>query len=116
MPGLGELIKIRREAAGLSLKRLGVACGVSDSEIMMIENGSRKSPKWATLCEISKTLDFHPFELLLAAGYITEDDIHPNSYIRGLGKLCADDVKMVQLFIEFLAMRSAMNSTSKEEQ
>lgn len=116
MHGLGELIKARREAAGLSLKRLGSACGVSDSEIMKIENGSRKNPNWNTLCEISQTLDFHPFELLLVAGYITENDIHPNSKIHGLEKLSTDDVKMVQLFIDFLAMRSGMNSTSKEEQ
>lgn len=115
MHSLGELIKNKREAAGFSLKRLGIACGVSDSEIMKIENGSRKSPNWNTLCEISQTLDFHPFELLLAAGYITENDIHPNSQIHGLEKLCADDVKMVQLFIDFLAMRSGMNSVSKEE-
>lgn len=114
MPSLGELIKNKREAAGLSLKRLGIACGVSDSEIMKIENGSRKSPNWNILCEISKTLDFHPFELLLAAGYITENDIHPNSQIHGLEKLSADDVKMVQLFIDFLAMRSGMNVVSKE--
>ena len=114
MPSLGELIKNKREATGLSLKRLGIACGVSDSEIMKIENGSRKSPNWNILCEISQTLDFHPFELLLVAGYITENDIHPNSQIHGLEKLSADDVKMVQLFIDFLVMRSGINIVSKE--
>jgi HTH-type transcriptional regulator, competence development regulator len=114
MPSLGELIKNKREAAGLSLKRLGIACGVSDTEIMKIENGIRKSPNWNILCEISQTLDFHPFELLLAAGYITENDIHPNLQIHGLEKLSADDVKMVQSFIDFLAMRSGMNIVSKE--
>ena len=42
MPNLGEMIKNKREAAGLSQKRLGTACGLSDSEIMKIENGQRK--------------------------------------------------------------------------
>lgn len=46
MPNLGEMIKNKREAAGLSQKRLGTACGLSDSEIMKIENGQRKTPSW----------------------------------------------------------------------
>ena len=46
MPNLGEMIKNKREAAGLSQKRLGSACGLSDSEIMKIENGQRKTPSW----------------------------------------------------------------------
>ena len=36
---LGEMIKEKREAKGLSLKSLGKACGISDSEMMKIENG-----------------------------------------------------------------------------
>lgn len=42
MPNLGEMIKNKREAAGLSQKRLGTACGLSDSEIMKIEMDSAK--------------------------------------------------------------------------
>lgn len=116
MPDLGQLIKHQREAAGLSLKKLGAACGVSDSEIMKIENGTRRNPKWATLCEIARILKFHPFEILLAAGYITENDIHPNLQVHGLEKLNADDVAMVQLFIDFLTMRrGSVGYVSKEE-
>ena len=44
MPEVGQLIKSRREAAGLSQKKLGNACGLSDSEIMKIEKGIRKKP------------------------------------------------------------------------
>lgn len=117
MPDLGQLIKHQREVEGLSLKKLGVACGVSDSEIMKIENGTRRNPNWATLCEIARVLKFHPFKILLAAGYITENDMHPNSQIHGLEKLNADEVAMVQLFIDFLTMRSSsMDDVSKEEQ
>lgn len=45
------MIKNKREAAGLSQKRLGSACGLSDSEIMKIENGQRKTPSWKNLCK-----------------------------------------------------------------
>ena len=83
MPEIGQMIKSRREAMGLSLKKLAIACGSSDSEIMKIENGTRKNPNWATLCK-SRALNFHPFEILLAAGYISENDMHPNCQIHGL--------------------------------
>ncbi|MBD5637566.1 helix-turn-helix transcriptional regulator [Clostridium botulinum] len=116
MPDLGQLIKHKREAARLSMKKLGMACNVSDSEIMKIENGTRKNPNWNTLCEIAHTLNFHPFEILLAAGYITKNDIHPNSQIHGLEKLNADEVAIIQLFIDFLTMRSSnLGDVSKEE-
>lgn len=116
MPDLGQWIKHKREAAGLSLKKLGTACGVSDSEIMKIENGTRKNPNWSTLCEIARILKFHPFEILLVAGYITENDIHPSLKIHGLEKLNTDDVVMLQLFIDFLTMRrNSVGDDSKEE-
>ena len=88
MPNLGEMIKNKREAAGLSQKRLGTACGLSDSEIMKIENGLRKTPSWKNLCKIAQVLDFHPFEILLVAGYITENDI-----------------ETIQLFVDFMISR-----------
>ena len=69
MPNLGQMIKDKREAAGLSQKKLGTACGLSDSEIMKIENGQRKTPSWRNLCRIAQALEFHPFEILLEAGY-----------------------------------------------
>lgn len=116
MPDLGKFIKDKREAAGLSLKKLGTCCGMSDSEIMKIENGTRKNPNWSNLCEIAHALNFHTFEVLLVAGYITEKDIHPNSHIHGLENLSADDVSVVQLFIDFLTMRSRnVDDVSKED-
>ena len=74
---VGEFIKDRRESLNISLKKLGEACGVSDSEILKIESGQRKNPNWTTLCKIARALNFHPFELLLKAGYISETDINP---------------------------------------
>jgi transcriptional regulator with XRE-family HTH domain len=53
MPEIGQMIKSRREAMGLSLKKLAIACGSSDSEIMKIENGTRKNPNWATVTALN---------------------------------------------------------------
>lgn len=105
MPNLGEMIRNKRKAAGLSQRKLGTACGLSDSEIMKIERGLRKTPSWMSLCKIAQTLEFHPFEILLAAGYITENDINPGVRFRGLDKLNEKDVETVQLFVDFVISR-----------
>lgn len=105
MPNLGEMIKEKREAAGLSQKKLGAACGLSDSEIMKIENGQRQTPSWKNLCKIARVLDFHPFEILLAAGYITENDINPGVRFHGLDKLNEKEIETVQLFVDFVISR-----------
>lgn len=115
MSNIGQLIKNKREKAGLSLKKLGLSCGVSDTEIMKIENGNRKNPKWTILCQIARSLELHPFDFLLEAGYITEDDIHPNQRITGLDKLTEDEISTVQLFIDFIATGKASSINSREE-
>ena len=113
MPNLGEMIKDKREAAGLSQKKLGIACGLSDSEIMKIENGQRKTPSWKNLCKIAQALKFHPFEILLGAGYITENDINPGIRLRGLDKLNEKDIETVQLFVDFLLSRKDADGISE---
>ncbi|MBM6731578.1 helix-turn-helix domain-containing protein [Megasphaera stantonii] len=113
MPNLGELIKNKRKAAGLSQRRLGEACGLSDSEIMKIEKGQRKTPSWKSLCEIAQALGFHPFEILLKAGYITENDINPGLKLHGLDKLDEMDLETVQLFVDFLISRKSTDRISE---
>ncbi|MCI9420875.1 helix-turn-helix domain-containing protein [Lachnospiraceae bacterium 48-42] len=113
MPNLGEMIKAKREAAGLSQKKLGTACGLSDSEIMKIENGQRKSPNWKNLCSIAQALNFHPFEILLAAGYITEKDINPCVNLCGLEKLDEKEMDTLQVFIDFLISRKDAKGISE---
>lgn len=102
---VGQLIKTKREAEGMSQKKLGTACGVSDSEIHKIENGTRKKPNWMTLCAVAKTLNFHPFEIMLSAGYITDEDIHPTVKLQKLDRLNDSQIQEVQQFIDFIVQR-----------
>lgn len=102
MPNLGQFIKSKRESSGLSLKKLSSATGISDTEILKIENGTRKKPSWEHLCKIAKALNFHPFEVLLSAGYISENDIHPPLLINGLEDLNEQQLNTVQLFVNFI--------------
>ena len=98
-------IKQKREAKGYSLKKLASLCNVSDSELYKIENGNRQNPNWKNLCEIAKSLDIHPFEVLLEAGYISEADISPIHIVKGLDKLSAYEIRFVQLFVDFLVSK-----------
>lgn len=50
-------------------------------------------------------LDFHPFEILLVAGYITENDINPKVRLHGLDKLNENDIETIQLFVDFMISR-----------
>lgn len=109
----GQLIKDKREAIGLSQKKLGSACDLSDSEIMRIESGVRRNPNWKNLCRIGQALDIHPFELLLAEGYISEKDIHPSTQLHGLENLDSSDMEYLQLFIDFMISRKSVDGNSK---
>ena len=102
MAEIGAYIKQKRETAGYSLKKLAEICGISDSELSKIENGTRINPNWKNLCEIAKSLEIHPFEFLLEAGYISEADINPVNKIKRLDKLSKNDLEFVQLYIDFL--------------
>ena len=90
MPELGQFLKEKREFSGLSLKKLSSV------------NGTRKKPGWEHLCKIAKALNFHPFEILLNAGYISENDIHPPLLISGLETLNEQQLNTVQLFVDFI--------------
>lgn len=103
MNEIGRFIKEKREAANFSQAQLARACGLKhDSALCNIENGTRKV-KWEELGNISKVLgNFHIFEALLVAGYITEEDIHPIMHIHHLEELDSNELQEVQQFVNFL--------------
>lgn len=109
MSSIGEFVKEKRIAAGLSQGKLGNFCGVSSTEIQRIESGKRISPNWVILCEIAKTLDFSPLEILLKAGYISEDDINPSVKLKHLELLNATDLKYLQLYIDFVISKKVVD-------
>ena len=102
-----EYIKKRRESLNMSLKKLGCTCNVSDSEILKIESGQRKSPNWTTLCKIARALGFHPFELMLKAGYISESDVNPFFRLKNLNRLSMQDIDFVQSVIDAQVAKNA---------
>ena len=113
MISIGEFIKNKRTELGLSQKKLGVMVGLSDSEIMKIENGTRKTPNWESLCKLAGVFEISPLEILLISGYITDDDINPQIKIKGLEKLSDEDLKNVQQYIDFII--SCKDNQTQEE-
>lgn len=110
---VGEFIKERRESLNISLKKLGESCDVSDSEILKIESGQRKNPNWTTLCKIARALNFHPFEIMLKAGYISETDINPSFKLKNLDRLSIQDLDFVQSVIDAHIARNAKRLANK---
>lgn len=103
MDNIGRFIKTKREDAGFTQDKLAKACGLEhDSAINRIESGKRKVT-WEELGEIARVLgNFHVFEALEAAGYITDEDIHPILKIRHLENLDNTELQKVQEYVDFL--------------
>lgn len=114
MSEIGKFIKEKREAANFSQGQLAKECGLKhDSTLCNIENGTRKV-KWEELGNISKVLgNFHIFEALLAAGYITEEDIHPIMHLHHLEELDSNELQEVQQFINFLLYRKNIKNEER---
>lgn len=108
MSEIGKFIKEKREEANFSQEQLAKACGLQhDSTLCKIENGTR-NVKWEELGNIAKALgNFHIFEALLVAGFITEEDIHPIHRIHSLDKLNEEDIGEVQQFVNFLIYKKS---------
>jgi DNA (cytosine-5)-methyltransferase 1 len=106
---IGEYIKHQREIKKISQKALGKEIGVSDSEIMRIENGERQSPNWNTLCKIAKALHINPIEFLIIAGYIDRDSLSPSLQLKHLDELNPEDISKVQDFIDYLIYSNKKN-------
>ncbi len=102
MAGVGDVIKENRELCGYSRKKLAELSGISDSELLKIENGERKSPSWRNLCEIAKAINISPIEFLIKTGYLSQKDLNPVYMLKRVDKLEQEDLCDLQLFIDFL--------------
>lgn len=109
MVSIGEFIKSKRTELGFSQKKLGSLVNLSDSEIMKIENGTRKTPNWESLCKIAHAFKISPLEMLLVSGYISKEDINPSLKVKGLEKLNEIELENVQLYIDFIISRKNLN-------
>ncbi|MDO4555647.1 MAG: helix-turn-helix transcriptional regulator [Lachnospiraceae bacterium] len=111
MSSIGEFIKEKREQANYSQATLARKCGLKyDSAVCNIEKGERKVT-WEELGMISKVLgNFHVFDALVAAGFISQEDVNPVHRLYHLEELTDSDIEDVQKYIEFLLFKHPTES------
>lgn len=66
---LGQLVRDRREALGLSLRQLGQRIGTTDTTVMRIESGEIANPRGEVLRALAEALEVPSADLFAAAGY-----------------------------------------------
>ncbi|SRR5581483_4313687 len=70
---LGEALREKRRAAGISQRELAEKIGVDFSYISKLENGRLPPPAADTIVEICRVLDIKPEELLALTGKIPSE-------------------------------------------
>ena len=80
LQALGQIIKQRRNAAGLNQPQLGEAAGIDQGGISRIENG-RQAPSYETLVRIARALGTRPGIIQMEAdGLVHRDEGEPTAY------------------------------------
>ncbi len=74
---LGEFIKVQREVASLSVRRLAEMAGVSNPYLSQIERGLRK-PSADILQQIAKALQISAETLYVRAGILSDQPVTGN--------------------------------------
>ena len=77
MSKVGDFIKERRMAKGLSKRQLAEKAGISHSEVHRIENGERQKPSAPMLIALANALGIPQDDILVRAGYKNGDDSTP---------------------------------------
>lgn len=77
MSKVGEVIKERRIAKGMSKRALAEKAGVSHSEVHRIENRERQNPSIPILIAIADALGIPQDDILMLAGYKANDESTP---------------------------------------
>jgi len=74
MKPIGNFLRDRRNAKGLSMRELAEQSGVSHTEIFRIESGQREYPSIRVLTSLGRALEIPDEEVLRMAGYKSDDD------------------------------------------
>jgi transcriptional regulator with XRE-family HTH domain len=74
---VGDFIRERRLAKGLSKRQLAEKAGISHSEVHRIENGERQNPSVPMLIALANALGIPQDDILVLSGYKTDDDNIP---------------------------------------
>ena len=77
MSKVGETIRERRLAKGMSKRQLAELAGISHSEVHRIENGERQNPSVPMLIALANALGIPQDDILVLAGYKSNGESTP---------------------------------------
>lgn len=102
---LGEYVRGKREAAGLSQRQLAQEAGVSFSNISRLESGFHTTPTPGLLKNVADVLDIDLAELLSYLGFEIASSGSLNDYLRRDYDLPDEGVEEAQRAIERIARK-----------
>lgn len=113
---VGEFIRLQRERANLSLRRLADKAGISNPYLSQIERGIRK-PSAEILKSLSRALEISANSLYSKAGLIDDEPAPPTVFeaVGADGRLSGDQ-KRVLLDMYRALVRSNGSASSPEQE
>jgi len=132
MKSIAEKLKQIREERGLSQRALAHLAGVSNTDISDIERGERKGFAPGLLRKIAGALNVRASTLLVAAGYLPEEEVacgrtgemaellvreFPGlqNVFEALNEMPDKDVESVIQFVNFIYVQNAVKDEAKKE-
>lgn len=75
LKALAQLLREAREGLGLSAREVGKRSGITDSNIVRLEQGAIANPRPETLKAIADVLELDLADVYAAAGYVQPDGL-----------------------------------------
>jgi transcriptional regulator with XRE-family HTH domain len=113
LPQLSALLKTERERAGLTVRQLAEATGLTPSTLWRLETGFIGSPKPDQLQRLAEALGIAVEEFYAAAGFLVPSSLPElRPYLRAKYGLAGDEATRIEGYVQ--ALRDETNHLAKE--
>jgi transcriptional regulator with XRE-family HTH domain len=104
---LGQLLRARREACGLSTHRLAAAAEMDQATVVRFEAGSIVAPRPDKLSRIAQVLGISGADVFALAGYTVPNDLPSlRTYLSAkYGGLQVDDIDKIETYVSRIAKK-----------
>jgi len=104
---LGQLLRARREACGLSTHRLAAATEMDQATVVRFEAGSILAPRPDKLSRLAEALGIGGADVFALAGYVVPSDLPSlRAYLSAkYGGLQGDDIDRIEAYVGRIAKK-----------
>lgn len=115
LPTIGELLRQKREEAGLSIRRLAELSGVNQANISRLERGEASRPMLSSLTRLAEALGADAAEFYAASGQSTDTTLPSfRPYLRAkYGHLPPDKLDELSTFFETIESEQAAKKAKR---